>query len=112
MDVRLSSERKKLYVLLCILSQHDPIPLSDEKLMNLLSDEYKYENETFSIVEIRRMLKFLEGLGLCLVSYVGKSQIWDIDERTRWLATISSKGTQFLAGFGEAVDGVYRPLEV
>lgn len=107
MDIATIEDRKKLYVLLGLLSQSNPIPLIDETLLNLMQDRYK--KDFFSLMEIRKMLSFLHGCKLCMVQWVGKEDIWDVDQSTKWIAVISAQGVQYLAGFGDDINGIHRP---
>lgn len=98
------------YLILGLLNRYDPMPVTDHSLLDKLKDEAR-PGEMHTLSDVRSSLKFLEGAGLCLTKFVGKPDIWSIDTGTTWMATLSTKGSQFLAGFGEKISGINRPHE-
>lgn len=94
---------------LSALELNDPAPVTDSALLSQLQSAEP--GLSYTLNGLRKILKYLHGKGLCLLSFGGKSNLFDAEAADTWIATISSDGTDFLRGFGNDAPGVYRPKD-
>lgn len=89
-------DAQKRGALLTKLYLTDPNPLSDKELLVEMTTDYPEYN--FTLLDIRRALKYLDGHELAKIQLIGSD----------WAAMISSKGVDYSQGVGDAMQGVFR----
>jgi len=84
------------------LSLEDPYSVNDAALLTALK-VYDSELKIVSLKELRQILKYLHGHGLCVL--IANNYM---DSNTPWVALITSQGIDYLSGIGETLEGVER----
>ena len=84
------------------LAGEDPYNVSDSALLTALK-VYDIDLKIFSLKEVRQILKYLHGHGLCVLQANNFS-----DTDTPWISLITSQGLDYLSGIGETLEGVER----
>jgi hypothetical protein len=82
------------------LKLHHPVPITDASLRTQLND--LYQESAFTERVLRQVVDYLSGHGL--VEYQSQASLWGIK--------ITSRGIDYLDGYGETLPGVQRHASV